>query len=858
MTIPTRELVYLAGLLHDIGKFGLRADRGNFQNSTLLSTATKNLIADYCPKNTQGIATHLHVLWTAQFLEDLGIHHWTDSSGSNLRDVACKHHLASQTGLEWIIQKADHLSSGVDRLQGSGKKEGDQETKDSTSLSQNLNNDGLHSIFEHLGRDESKELSKPIHSIPLSEWQIIDDLLPKENVNSNIEYSGHWKKFIEEVYPISQQQPRYFSENIDYILERYTSTIPSSTIHLPDVSLYDHNRITAGLALCLYDFFFATSPNAINTLNANETSQLEFLFIGSDLSGIQDFIYSIPSKGAAKQLKARSFYLQALMDGILFRLLEELQLHRGNVIYNSGGGFHIIAANTEENKLKLSKFRDEIEETIIEEYRTDLYVALDWIAVSSDDLMIHDNTESSSLSLKWQELSAALGQLKGSRYGKLSRQNYTWFFEPNTSDAIQTKENTFEQTTRSYPFDSLDGEDEAQIGTGTGKDFAELGKNLKKCKAIVFSNDRLEGCLSMQLLKNVLGRDLYLSIVVDVNRKFKNTEGSLILKINDTDKIPFAVQRISSEHNIVEGFMWLGGNAFPDGTFEDLCEGGTGIKRLGVLRMDVDGLGWVFSQGLGKKRYTLSRVAALSRSLDWFFKGYINEIIARPGKHIQERICSDTTQYHNHINLIYSGGDDLFLIGRWDAVLDLAQAIRYAFKKFSCDNPSLGLSGGLVLVPPKYPIAQAARHADEAESRSKSHSTTIKNRTIEKDAITIFGTPLQWQWELETVLDLFKDFEEKIGSKDLNNAILGHLVQWYSIYSTKQNLSWKWLSAYQLGRMRNDKNPKLNEWLMKLQKAIYTNDTNWKGDHPLPKERSFIELAAIASRLTEIGTRKQD
>ena len=38
------------------------------------------------------------------------------------------------------------------------------------------------------------------------------------------------------------------------------------------------------------------------------------LFIGGDLSGIQNFLYNISSKKAAVSLKGRSFYLQQYME----------------------------------------------------------------------------------------------------------------------------------------------------------------------------------------------------------------------------------------------------------------------------------------------------------------------------------------------------------------------------------------------------------------------------------------------------------------------------------------------------------------------------------------------------------------
>ena len=51
------------------------------------------------------------------------------------------------------------------------------------------------------------------------------------------------------------------------------------------------------------------------------------------------------------------------------------------------------------------------------------------------------------------------------------------------------------------------------------------------------------------------------------------------------------------------------------------------LKRIGVLRADVDNLGQTFVAGFAGKYATLSRTAALSRQLSIFFKYYIRSIL---------------------------------------------------------------------------------------------------------------------------------------------------------------------------------------------------------------------------------------
>src|SRR5690606_3646260 len=128
-----------------------------------------------------------------------------------------------------------------------------------------------------------------------------------------------------------------------------------------------------------------------------------------------------------------------------------------------------------------------------------------------------------------------------------------------------------------------------------------------------------------------------------------------------------------------------GGNIFDGKTFDEFCqkESEEAFHRLGVLRMDVDDLGYIFQNGIPPERATLSRYAALSRSFDYFFSGYLNTI--------QQAIAPNTSF------IIYSGGDDLFIVASWEDAVKLAKQIRDDFKVFTCDNPAFTVSGGIAI-----------------------------------------------------------------------------------------------------------------------------------------------------------------
>ena len=149
--------------------------------------------------------------------------------------------------------------------------------------------------------------------------------------------------------------------------------------------------------------------------------------------------------------------------------------------------------------------------------------------------------------------------------------------------------------------------------------------------------------------------------------------------------------------------------------------------------MDVDDLGQSFVSGFecagaasaSERQHfvTLSRSAAFSRQLSLFFKCYINEILSvrfgnKPGL---------------AVTVVYSGGDDVFLVGAWNDTIEAAMRIREAFTVFSCG--SLTISAGLYIVDDHFPIRLAAERAGALEARAKAEAG--------KNSIALFDPHLE-------------------------------------------------------------------------------------------------------------------
>lgn len=78
--------------------------------------------------------------------------------------------------------------------------------------------------------------------------------------------------------------------------------------------------------------------------------------------------------------------------------------------------------------------------------------------------------------------------------------------------------------------------------------------------------------------------------------------------------------------------------------------------------------------------------------------------------------------------VVYSGGDDLFIVGAWNDIIELAIDINNTFQKYT--EGTLKISGGIGLYAAGYPISRMADEVGSMENMSK--------RYPGKEAITLF------------------------------------------------------------------------------------------------------------------------
>jgi CRISPR-associated protein Csm1 len=177
-------------------------------------------------------------------------------------------------------------------------------------------------------------------------------------------------------------------------------------------------------------------------------------------------------------------------------------------------------------------------------------------------------------------------------------------------------------------------------------------------------------------------------------------------------------------------------------------ESKTGVAALGVLKADVDNLGMIFGMGLNSEIQTLTRISVLSRQFNNFFAIYLPSLLEK--------------NYRN-VYTVFAGGDDLFLIGPWCEILELAPIIRQKFSEFVCHNSDIGLSMGVSLHKPGEPVNRMAQSAENALEKAKSLEG--------KDSICIFNETVNWE-NLDNLNKISEQIRAWVYKGNLNTAML--------------------------------------------------------------------------------------
>ena len=485
------------------------------------------------------------------------------------------------------------------------------------------------------------------------------------------------------------------------LLERCLAYVPSAE---GDVSLFHLCRATAAIGCCLDRWLDARGGQALPPDDALAREK-PFALYSLDLSGIQSFIYTISSKGALKGLRARSFYLSMLMEHISDAILEACGLYRVNLIYAGGGRAQLLLPNDGACVERADRVVATANAFLLERFGASLYLASGWAEATPAALASSGGEP--SLSGVFRAASRQISRRKLQRYGAAE------WLSLNRRDA--------------------DAAERECAVCGASGPLRPHGDGDMVC----------ETCDRLERFSNTLKQDdLLLAVTKDGRDDALPLPGGLWLSRTEA---PAATGRT---YCVNGGFAphprtvwlrvgnWRAQNA--DGspmTFDQLTDASVGIKRLGVLRADVDNLGALFAAGLAEpgapnphRRETLPRYMALSAAMTAFFQREINRVVGRAGK---SWIPGVEAADPRRVTIVYSGGDDVFLVGPWNEALDAGLALRQAFQRYA--GGGVTLSAGLGLFAPHEPVGILADVAGELEDDAKHIEGGAK------DAIALFA-----------------------------------------------------------------------------------------------------------------------
>ena len=760
----------------------------------------------------------------------------------------------------------------------------------------------LTSIFNEieLKGEESRIPTKTFPFKPLS--LVKEDIFPNDT-NGDFEklQRSFWEEFVN--LPGGQNHPKIFTESLYYLLKKYTSCIPVSE-HQTYLPLFEFLKIRAAIARSLYQ---ASLVDA--------TSDFPLQLYGIDQSGIQKFLYNISSNKAAKSLKGRSFYLQMLMESITQSILThpDLGAHMVNVLYASGGKMYWILPNTADVNRALRFLEAKWLEQLYEAHRLEMYLAFASVNFGWDehDIVPEENEQGENLtglSRLWMLLGERIKEKGRQAYRQLMDDQFSTFFQPNDLDGFDTGAGAEKQTCavtgetvvlegtgerkirekydmlyhRSNPDDGeriwVNENVKRQVDLGHQLQLVNFYKTFYPEKYITDNHrERLFNPLDLEVYHGMAGADELKDEYASLNA-LPSFNFAIIKKINGpVNFLPNEKQNLPAGHQSAYGFIFYGGNrlavdqallqknrsdrkAVKDFTqLAGLAGEGDkhkGFHRLGVLRMDVDGLGKIFREGM-RNVQGFPTYAAISSQLDLFFSGYLNTI----------REASD--ERRSHMNIIYSGGDDIFAVGRWDILLDFAEEVRNEFREFVNAREEISISAGLVLVGPKFPIAKAARLAGEAEDAAKDFKQPDRAAREDKNSICLFDVPISWEGEFAKVRSLKQTLVNLKASGEITSGFIQRMIDFQNVKNQfqrtpgleqsaqenglPQDYSFLWNSAYYISRYegrfkRTSDQVPIRQFLSQLKFEFLSAIKN---------DGRFYDLLGVAARWAELEIRSE-
>lgn len=504
-----------------------------------------------------------------------------------------------------------------------------------------------------------------------------------------------------------------------------------------DIALIDMARSTAAVAAAL----------------AENPKDDQIALIAGDLSGIQNFIYTISSDGALKSLRARSFYLELVAEEIVQQLLEKLHLPRTSVIYAGGGNLYILAPKNNDTENKIQQIQTDFNQWLYHKFQGKIFLAL------ACHFFPVAQVSTSEFAERWNEAIKEVNKQKSRKF--IDRISDLLDYKPSYEQKCRVCHR--DDTTDLKPLNPK--EPDSPDACPICREMFQLGGKLLKVEAIIRSKEEtIKGGDPEPITFKFNTETVHYHVFDQWKTIINNPDTTLLINDWTIEHYQFRhfrkvaplfladyAQKSEKEEELGKTMSAKEEELGKTMRAEEFAEKSDGIKRVGYLRMDVDNLGKIFAKGLEKKTtQNLPRIAGLSRQMTYFFKVYLNSLAKDRCANLPKGAKSLNEGDRPNLLFIYAGGDDLFISGTWNEIVDFAFDVYQAFRAYTGYNPDITLSGGISIADVKFPLYQAANESGEAEDAAKRNG---------RDSLGLFGEVFKW--------------DEWLGNQDKSGLISG-------------------------------------------------------------------------------------
>ncbi len=266
----------------------------------------------------------------------------------------------------------------------------------------------------------------------------------------------------------------------------------------------------------------------------------------------------------------------------------------------------------------------------------------------------------------------------------------------------------------------------------------------------------------------------------------------------------------------------------------------TGSSLLAALKLDVDSLGECF-----KNLKTKEDSQKLSSELKKFFenevKSFRNDLSFYNGRH----------HYKDNIYIVFSGGDDTFIIGGFDALLEFTKEIHKKFEEFSHKlikkipqiNKPLTCSASLSIFKPTFPMLNMAEKVEEELDKAK-------NSNPEKNRISVLGEIFLWN-EFHSLLKIAEQLLNLVRNKKESKALINRIKDSHRGYSAalrnapegKLDVPRVWRLFYYLRNVKKENKEEIEVLIKQYEDLIM--------DAFMKNQKGNPMIFPVAARLTE-------